>query len=220
MARFNITLPDALRAQLETEARQGSTKISTLIAQCVKEHYAGAPTAEYEAQLQKCKDENAILWHKVELFQDDTAENVAAHDMVVQELQNELDAAKTRTKGLEQDVVNKDDKIQLLEQDLTAALGTVEALDQGAQELIKQAEQERASKETAKTGLQHELERTQDNVKGLEEYIVELKGQIKDLKEDKQSLQKQLELVTLRLPAPKEGFWARTFGRRKKEQET
>jgi len=26
-----------------------------------------------------------------------------------------------------------------------------------------------------------------------------------------------LELVTLRLPAPKEGFWSRVFGRKKKE---
>lgn len=59
MARFNITLPDALRAQLEVEAQQGRTKISTLIAQCVKEHYAATPQAEYRAQLQECKDENA-----------------------------------------------------------------------------------------------------------------------------------------------------------------
>jgi hypothetical protein len=29
---------------------------------------------------------------------------------------------------------------------------------------------------------------------------------------DKESIQKQLELVTLRLPAPKVGFWARLFG--------
>jgi len=36
---------------------------------------------------------------------------------------------------------------------------------------------------------------------------------------DKESIQKQLELVTLRLPAPKVGFWARLFGGRKKETE-
>ncbi len=40
-----------------------------------------------------------------------------------------------------------------------------------------------------------------------------------ELRTGKEQLQKQLELITLRLPAPKEGFWARTFGRRKKEQE-
>jgi 16S rRNA U516 pseudouridylate synthase RsuA-like enzyme len=35
-----------------------------------------------------------------------------------------------------------------------------------------------------------------------------------ELHHDKDKLQKQLELVTLRLPAPKVGFWARLFWRR------
>ena len=40
-----------------------------------------------------------------------------------------------------------------------------------------------------------------------------------DLKADKENLQKQLELVTLRLPPPKVGFWARLFGGSKKPEE-
>jgi hypothetical protein len=43
------------------------------------------------------------------------------------------------------------------------------------------------------------------------------KGLNSDLRRDKESIQKQLELVTLRLPAPKVGFWARLFGGGKKE---
>lgn len=98
--------------------------------------------------------------------------------------------------------------------DLTAALGSIEELEQGAQELIKEAEQERTS-EAVRTGVQHEQELTQNNLKKTEEHVVELKGTIQDLKEDKQTLQKQLELVTLRLPAPREGLLARIFGRKK-----
>jgi hypothetical protein len=36
---------------------------------------------------------------------------------------------------------------------------------------------------------------------------------------DKESIQKQLELVKLRLPAPKVGFWARLFGGGRKKEE-
>jgi hypothetical protein len=36
------------------------------------------------------------------------------------------------------------------------------------------------------------------------------------LKADKENLQKQLELVTLRLPPPRVGLWARLFGGGKK----
>ena len=63
--------------------------------------------------------------------------------------------------------------------------------------------------------LRYEQELTQNNFKKAEEQVVELKGQINGLNEDKQYLQKQLELVILRLPAPKEGFWFRVFGRKK-----
>jgi predicted nucleic acid-binding Zn-ribbon protein len=75
------------------------------------------------------------------------------------------------------------------------------------------------SQETVIKGLQHELERAQDNAKRLEEHVVELKEQIHQANNEKQNLYKQLELVTLRLPAPRVSFWSRVFGKRKKEQE-
>jgi hypothetical protein len=51
-------------------------------------------------------------------------------------------------------------------------------------------------------------------VKTLEEKLVIYTGLNNDLKADKEALQKQLELVTLRLPAPRVGFWTRLFGRK------
>ena len=59
------------------------------------------------------------------------------------------------------------------------------------------------------TGLQNELETVRTQVKTLEEKLVIYTGLNSDLKADKEALQKQLELVTLRLPAPRVGFWAR-----------
>ncbi len=86
-------------------------------------------------------------------------------------------------------------------------------------ELLRRIEQERASKETITTGLQHELERTRDRITLLEEQVADLKGQVLRETDEKQRLYKQLELVTLRLPAPREGLWSRVFGRRKKDKE-
>jgi len=63
-------------------------------------------------------------------------------------------------------------------------------------------------------GLQNELETVRTQVKTLEEKLVIYAGLNNDLKADKEALQKQLELVTLRLPAPRVGFWARLFGKK------
>jgi peptidoglycan hydrolase CwlO-like protein len=64
------------------------------------------------------------------------------------------------------------------------------------------------------TGLQNELETLRTHVKTLEEKLAIYTGLNNDLKADKENLQKQLELVTLRLPPPKASFWARLFGKK------
>ena len=82
-------------------------------------------------------------------------------------------------------------------------------------ELQRQVD-EHTNQETAITGLQNEAETLRTQVKTLEEKLVIYTGLNNDLKADKETLQKQLELVTLRLPPPRVGLWARLFG--KKEQ--
>ena len=74
-----------------------------------------------------------------------------------------------------------------------------------------------ASKNSAVTGLQHENELLQ-KVTNLETLLQTEKGLNSELRRDKESIQKQLELVTLRLPAPKVGFWARLFGGQKRRR--
>lgn len=63
-------------------------------------------------------------------------------------------------------------------------------------------------------GLQNELETVRTQVKTLEEKLAIYVGLNNDLKADKENLQKQLELVTLRLPPPRVSFWARLFGKK------
>jgi len=60
--------------------------------------------------------------------------------------------------------------------------------------------------------LQHENELLQQKVTNLETLLQTERGITSELRRDKETTQKQLELVTLRLPAPKVGFWSRIFG--------
>jgi len=69
----------------------------------------------------------------------------------------------------------------------------------------------------AVSGLQNELDTARTQIKTLEDKLAIFTGLNNDLKSDKENLQKQLELVTLRLPPPRVGFWARLFGGGKKE---
>ncbi len=84
---------------------------------------------------------------------------------------------------------------------------------------MEKLQQVQASKDVTTTGLQHEAELLQQKVTNLETLLHTERALTSELRRDKDNLQKQLELVTLRLPAPKVGFWARLFGGRKKETE-
>jgi len=67
----------------------------------------------------------------------------------------------------------------------------------------------------AVSGLQKELDTSRTEIKTLEDKLAIFTGLNNDLKADKENLQKQLELVTLRLPPPRVSFWARLFGSKK-----
>lgn len=108
------------------------------------------------------------------------------------------------------------EKLKTITQKLNNDLKASEERNASAVEKLRQSE---ASKNTIVTGLQHENELLQQKVANLETLLHTERGLTSELRHDKDNLQKQLELVTLRLPAPKVGFWARLFGGgRKKEK--
>jgi hypothetical protein len=84
--------------------------------------------------------------------------------------------------------------------------------------MVKLRESE-ASKKTVVTGLQHENELLQQKLTTSKTLLQTEKSLNADLRCDKESIQKQLELVTLRLPAYKVGFWARLFGGGRKKED-
>ncbi len=147
--RYNITLPDSLKAQLQADAEVQGIAVSKLIANYVDEHYATSDALE---RLDTLEQESFAMVEKLTQEKDQAAQKAVSQDTVIKGLQQELELTKTSTKNLS-------------------------------------------------------------------EQVVELKGQIRKLEDDKEFLQKQLELVTLRLPAPKEGFWSRLLGRLTKEQD-
>jgi hypothetical protein len=66
--------------------------------------------------------------------------------------------------------------------------------------------------------LQHEIELLRQQLADSEVTLHTERGHLSELRQDRETLQKQLELVTLPLPAPKIGFWARLFGSSKREK--
>ncbi len=117
-ARFNITLPEPLEAQLEATAQQSSTKISTLIARLIKDHFDGASKDEHKLRIEQLQQKNQNVERQAQteinelLRQQEQERAIATHVAATQvedikKLQNELEGEKERTNSLEQDIVNK-----------------------------------------------------------------------------------------------------------------
>jgi phosphosulfolactate synthase (CoM biosynthesis protein A) len=82
---------------------------------------------------------------------------------------------------------------------------------------VEKLRQLEASKNSVVIGLQHKNKLLQ-KVTNWGTLLQTETGLNSELRRDKESIEKQLELVTLRLPAPKVGFWARTLWRSKKRR--
>ncbi len=175
-------------------------KPTSLITRFIEQRINNLSTTDAERQLADLKSKNTTLEQQRKQEQEKAAKSTASHEATIKGLRDELATTKTR--------------ISTLEQELAAKNLRVQELAQRVQDLEAHAAQEAGSRETVTLGLQHQVELAQKDVSNLNDQLVMHKGQIQGLERDKENLQKQLELVTLRLPAPKEGFWAR-FGRRK-----
>jgi chromosome segregation ATPase len=148
------------------------------------------------------KVEHLLSTHEAELHRIRTE-----HEKQIEQLKADKTAA---TQQLEEDV----EQLETISQKYKSDLTLCQERNASSVEKLRQSE---ASKTTVVTGLQHEKELLQEKLTTAETLLQTEKGLNADLRRDKESIQKQLELVTLRLPAPRKSIWDRLFGRGPKE---
>jgi len=221
MARFNITIPDSIAKRLDEDAEDQEMARSTLIAQYIEQHYEGKSDADIEAEIERLRIESADIVQRARNEHEKKVQHlIATHETELEQVRTnwekqieQINAENAATiKQLEDDV----ERLEAISEEYKNDLKSSEGRNASAVEKLRQSE---ASKNAVVTGLQHENELLQQKVTNLETLLQTERGITSELRHDKETMQKQLELVTLRLPAPKVGFWARLFrgGRKKGE---
>jgi len=225
MARFNITLPASVARMLDEDAERQDIARSTLIAQHIVQHYE-RPEADYEAEMQELRAEhdklvqnqraeNANIVQRVRAEHEKKIENlIADHDGEIQQISADCE------KQMQQIKADRSSSIQQLENSLEELESVTQKLDANLKEsgerirsLMEQLRESEASKNVVATGLQHRVELLEKDKASLEAALQVEKGHSLELKADKQTLQKQVELQMLQLPSPKVSFWSRGWSR-------
>jgi chromosome segregation ATPase len=226
MARFNITLPTSIAKMLDQDAEHQDIARSTLIAQHIAQHYEGRSEADYEAeireqraeyekQVQDQRAESANIVQRVRAEYENKIEKlIAEHDAEIQQIRADSE------KQIQQVNADRSASIQQLENSLEELESVTHQLDANLKEtgernrsLVDELRESEASKNVVVTGLQHRVELLEKDKASLEAALQVEKGHSLELKADKETLQKQVELQMLQLPAPKVGFWSRGWSR-------
>lgn len=228
--RFTITLPDSVAEKLSADVTDQDSPRSTLIARYIEEHYeaAGQPVVDCEAELQKLKTK-----HEDEVRQINEAHE-AEHKKLRESYADIMQRAREEhEKRGQQITVEHDEKVRQIADERKAEVQQIRAECEKRAEEAKQLEDDverlegitnkldnelkasQTSKSVVVTGMQHEIELMQQKVSSLEDTLHLEREHLSELRRDKEDCKKQLELVTLRLPPPKVGFWARLFGKKK-----
>jgi predicted nucleic acid-binding Zn-ribbon protein len=189
MTHYSIIVPDDLASQLNHEAADLDVKKSTYITQLLRAHYE-KPTDVLEARI---KEQQSLI----------------------ESLQSDCTQMQDRLQQM-QDSAEQVHKLEALLKEADDALIEAQARNRPLMEKLQQVQ---ASNDVTTTGLQHEIELLRQQLANLESTVHTERGHLSELRQDKETLQKQLELVTLRLPAPKVGFWGRLFGGGKKKED-
>lgn len=221
MARFNITIPDSIAKRLNEDAKNQEMARSTLIAQYIEQHYEGKSDADIEAEIERLRTESAGIVQRARNEHEKKVQHlIATHETELEQVRTDwekqieqINAENAATiKQLEDDV----ERLEAISEEYKNGLKSSEGRNASAVEKLRQSE---ASKNAVVTGLQHENELLQQKITNLETLLQTERGITSELRRDKETTQKQLELVTLRLPAPKVGLWARLFGGGRKKEE-
>ena len=222
MARFNITLPDSIAKQLDEDAGNQDKARSTLIAQYIEQHYVGKSEADIDAEISRLRTESANIVARVRNEHEKKVQKlIIDHETELQQIRTDYERQieqinadnAAATQQLEIDVERLETILEKHKNDLQSS-------EEGNAASMEKLRQSEASKNTVVTGLQNEKELLEQKVEHLDTLLQTERSVNSDLRRDKESIQKQLELVTLRLPAPKVGFWASIFssGSKKEEQ--
>jgi metal-responsive CopG/Arc/MetJ family transcriptional regulator len=211
MARFSFSIPDDVAELLDRDVERTGNSRSSLIAEYIEQYYRGkSQFAESKDIVQRVKNEHEKAVQRI----------ISDHDAEVQQIRTECEKQvqhlNTDNATSVQQFESELEQLETITKKLSNDLKASEERNASAVDKLRQSE---ASKNTVVTGLQHENELLQQKVANLETLLQTEKGLNADLRRDKESIQKQLELVTLRLPAPKVGFWARLFGGGRKKEE-
>jgi len=211
MARFSFSIPDYVAELLDRDVKSTGKSRSSLIAEYVERYYEG--------ETQRAKNADIVQRVKSE-HEKRVQQLLIEHDAEMQQIRTECQKQVTQS--------NTDNaaNTQQFEDELEKLESVAKRLDselKGANErnhsLMEQLQHEKNSKDVVTTGLQHEIELLQQRIASLEGTLHTERGHLSELRQDKEQLQKQLELMTLRLPAPRVGFWARLFGGRTKKED-
>ncbi len=147
MARVSITMPDSFMAQLLAEADVRKTKVSTLIAECIKDHYSDPSKAEYEEQLKALRQQ---------------------YDATQLELLHEKErSAQSGPKKRTEDLRMDDKLAKEVEELVTVVVG--DALER----YVAVHDEERQRFQHALTALQEEVERVNERVTLLSDRFLE-----------------------------------------------
>ena len=211
MARFSFSIPDEVAEMLDRDVESKSTSRSSLIAEFIERHY--------KREVQRKEDVDVVQRVRSE-WEKKVQHLVAEHDAEVQQIRTEFEKQHEQinadnaanTQQLENDVERLERLTEKLENDLKSS----EERNASAVEKLLQSE---SSKTVVVNGLQHELELLEKDKAKLEAELQTEKILSNERKADKDNLQKQLELVTLRLCPPKVGFWSRIFGGGRKKED-
>ncbi len=192
--RFTINLDDSVAQSLDNDAKVSGMKRSTLIAHYIAERYEQAALPDSEEQIFKLKQQH----------EDEMAYTKKDYERQLRGLQEEIQKLRADSEGrYEQQAASYEKQIAERNEELQSVKLRLFNTEKSNKDII--------------TGMQHGNELLQSQMQAVQRELQLERDHNLELRTDKEQLQKQLELVTLRLPAPKEGFWARTFGRRKKE---
>jgi metal-responsive CopG/Arc/MetJ family transcriptional regulator len=211
MARFSFSIPDEVAEMLDRDVESKSTSRSSLIAEFIERHY--------KRETQRKEDVDVVQRVRSE-WEKKVQHLITEHDAEVQQIrtgyEKQLEQIKADDAVSAQQLESDVEKLEKLTVNLENDLKASEGRNVSAVEKLRQSE---SSKNIIVNGLQHEVELLKKDKAKLEAELQTEKILSNERKADKDNLQKQFELVTLRLPPPKVGFWARLLGGGRKKEE-